>query len=290
MPRRVGQSSRSPSIGKDSKTAGDQQDFYGRISKLLKELKPLLLRVTQCAGAASEIKDLRFQRDQKQREFNELAGRIAQIESMPKPLSMEHSDEAHDLNQQTSACKAEIDALDKSISEKHKPFIDTDAEARQFIAAVRDALDYAPANSSPIKEIRSEIERLQLFGIAKTPGPLAMGLLRDELPKLRNRLAEFLGLAENPQSTLPALAEDRKQLSLDANESGRAHERKTFLDAKLAGKYSIPDLAKPGKISYNTIQSWLTGKVTTRTQYVRRRIADRLNALGISCEFPEVPE
>lgn len=70
----------------------------------------------------------------------------------------------------------------------------------------------------------------------------------------------------------------------------RASIRSKWLDQKLGGRYSINELACPGKIAYNTITDWCDGKTTNQTDRTRRKLADRLSELGIKTEFSEVPE
>jgi hypothetical protein len=90
------------------------------------------------------------------------------------------------------SCKSQINRLDKRIELAYQPFKTVNAEVRNFISTVRDALDYIPAGSSPLQNFRSEISRLQLFGMMAMPFVLPMNVTHSELLKLRHGLAEFL--------------------------------------------------------------------------------------------------
>ena len=67
----------------------------------------------------------------------------------------------------------------------------------------------------------------------------------------------------------------------------RAQARCKWLEGKLAGKHSCVDLDRTRKISYNTIDKYRSGRTIRDTS--RRGLSDALNALGISCDFADVP-
>ena len=79
-----------------------------------------------------------------------------------------------------------------------------------------------------------------------------------------------------------ASAEDRT-----AEATVLAQKRSKWLDAKLEGSFSDVDLGKTQKISYNTVQKYRSGRSILPKS--RRGLCDALIALGISCEFSEVP-
>jgi hypothetical protein len=177
--------------------ATDEQIFCNRISKLLKGLDGLVLPVRQCAEAAAEINRLCLKRDGKQRKFSTLVGSITFIQKKAletqRPLTPQESKKVHRFTQQKLALGDQIKTIGDRISEAYKPFIQTSARVRTFLAEVREVLDYIPANSPPRQRIHKEIERLHLFAIAAaTPGVLPMNSVQQQLPRLRYRLAEFL--------------------------------------------------------------------------------------------------
>ena len=157
--------------------------FYARISKLLKRIDALISRAKECAKTARVVNRLSSQLDRKQDKYNALVGR---------PILPLQSKTAHRRTARILACKSQINSLERQIDDAYKTLISASENVRKFVAAVQDALGYAPANSLCLQSIRAEIERLQLLAVVRAQGPLPMKLVHPDLQKLKERLSEFL--------------------------------------------------------------------------------------------------
>src|SRR5262249_40093447 len=152
----------------------------------------------RCAKAVLRINRLSLMCTQRQNRFNALAAQMALAANAAKDLSAgsEEIKKARRLSQKMSQYRSHyLNASRKRISDAYKPLVDTSADVRKFVVAVRNALHYTPSNSPHLQNIRNEIERLQLFTLVARPGVLPMTFVHDQLLMLRHRLAEFEGLS-----------------------------------------------------------------------------------------------
>ena len=224
---------------------GETDDFAELVAELLKQIDLLLAQVKQCADAVDQLNSLTTERDRKQGEFSIL---------LAKPTPPQGDAQAK-RTQEIEELRRQIDALEKPIEELYRPFITVKANVSNFVAAVRDVLDYTPVEPLRFKEIRSEIERLLLLTSVGGPATvLPMKMTLNDLLKVKHRLREFLSFRATPGDS-------------DEGTKGPSHAKRSKPSpAALIGSWlksrreSQRTLARKAGISPNTLRKIMDGK------------------------------
>ncbi len=154
--------------------------FQQSVQNLLAKLDPLLISVQQCADVVDRI--------------NELPNLIDRAQEALHHPDSEWTPEEIDRR------KKELDRWKQEIDELHRPFARVDNERRVLVRELQHVLNSTPISPPQLREVREEIERLELLANPH----LGMRSSYEDLVNLQQRLAEFRNCLPGSSKQVPA--------------------------------------------------------------------------------------
>ena len=156
------------------------EPFRQSIQNLLAKVEALLIAVQQCADVVGRINELANLRDRAQEAL--------------------HHPDSEWTPEETTRRKEELDCWNQEIDELYRPFARVENERRVLVRELQNVLNSIPIDPPQLREVREEIERLELL----TDPHLGMRRSYEDLVNLQQRLAEFRNCLPGSSKQVPA--------------------------------------------------------------------------------------
>ncbi len=226
-------------------------DFRQSVVNLREKLNALLKPIKQCADVVDRINELKNLHDCEQ--F-----------ALPNPyikLSPEETELVTHRKQQIDDWQKEIDVL-------YKPFPGTEREIYSFLGELQRILNALPVEPPQLRDIRSEIERLDIWAAARSRCPY-MGPGYADLQIVDRRLMEMLvHLApEKKPIGFEGLKQKKQDLSRYLDAADLTQRQNQCLSMKLEYELSYRNIGQRLGISQSTVDEHIrsgTAKLNRR--------------------------